>query len=133
MVSSGSRTPQGRGGRSLILTGLGFVLIGVLFSASSYVIGGGRYNGYHSISWWPIAIGLLTMARGTFKAIGDRRARKTGLGQGTVPGDQPVPYYSQEQQEQQDPAGEHPGYDQPGYGMPRNPGRPRDPGRPPGA
>lgn len=130
MADPGRRTPRGRRGRSLILTGLGFLLIGVLFTASSFVLGGGRYHGYRTISWWPVIIGLLTMARGAFQAVADRRARASGQGQELPPGDRPAPSGDQGRPE---PAGDHPAYDQPGYGMPRNPGATGPRGRRPPA
>jgi len=145
------RATRGRRGKSLILSGLGIFLIGLVITVGSLGFADSRGGGHYIISYGPMIVGVVAMIRGTIQAVADRRAGVSGgpapgvppYGQPVPPGQGPQPYYGQgpqpyygqgqPPQDGQPQPGQQPSYDQPGYGLPRNPGGPQGPEQPPGA
>ena len=113
----------GRRGKSLIIYGAIFFVIGLVITISTYAAansGGGTYI----ISWGPMVGGLVAMIRGIVHVVADRRAMAQpspltpGAGYGaSVPGPgQPgyrAPTFAA-------PGPVSPGYGAPGYGAPGN-------------
>jgi hypothetical protein len=109
------RVMRGRQGKSLIITGIVFLVIGLVITVGSYAWASSRGGGHYYITFTPIVVGIIAIVRG----ISQTRRGNVGYG---GPG-QGIPQAGYEYQQ---PAGygpQNPGapraYDQPGYAVPR--------------
>jgi hypothetical protein len=109
------RVMRGRSGKSLIITGIVLVVIGLAITVGSYEWASSRGGGSYYISFSPIIIGIIAIVRGVSQT---RRGGGDYLGS---PGQGiPQPGY-----------GSPAGYGgQTGYGSPAEYGPPQDPGAP---
>lgn len=124
----------GRRGKSLIIYGAIFFVIGLVITIATYAAADGPGGGTYIVSWGPMVGGVVAMIRGAIHVAADRRAMgqppplmpgagfgAPGPGQGqpgygapgfAAPGYMPPGYAA--------PGVPSPGYAGPGYGMPPN-------------
>jgi Protein of unknown function (DUF2510) len=109
------RVMRGRQGKSLIITGIVLLAIGLAITVGSYAWASSRGGGHYYITFTPIIIGVIAIVRGI------SQTRRGNVGYGS-PGQEIPPAGYQYQQ----PAGygaQNAGapwaYDRPGYAVPR--------------
>src|SRR5690348_6717633 len=64
----------GRRGKSLIIYGAIFFVIGLVITIGTYAAADGPGGGTYIVSWGPMVGGLVAMIRGIFHVVADRRA-----------------------------------------------------------
>jgi uncharacterized protein DUF2510 len=124
------RVLRGRSGKSLIITGIVLVVIGLAITVGSYAWASSRGGGSYYISISPIIIGIIAIVRGVSQSRRGGGDYLAGPGQGIPQSgygyQQPAGYGTQPGYGAQTGYGSQPGYGTQGeYGMPRDPGAPR--------
>lgn len=132
---------RGRSGKSLIITGIVLVLIGLAITVGSYAWASSRGGGHYYITFSPIIIGIIAIARGVSQSRRGGGDYLGGPGQG-IPRSgygyqQPAGYDAQSGYGSQPGYGSQAGYGaqtgygtRPGYGTQGEYGTPQDPGAP---
>lgn len=124
------RVLRGRSGKSLIITGVVLVVIGLAITVGSYAWASSRGGGSYYVSISPIIIGIIAIVRGVSQSRRGGGDYLGGPGQG-IP-QQGQGYGAQPGYGAQAGYGSQPGYgaqagygSQPEYGMQQDPGAPR--------
>lgn len=119
MFYIGRRVMRGRQGKSLIITGIILLVIGVAITVGSFAWASSRGGGTYYITFSPIILGILAIVRG----VSQTRQGNVGYGgpgQGIPPAgygyQQPAGYGAQNSDAPR-------AYDQPGYAVPHSGGQ----------
>jgi hypothetical protein len=106
------RVMRGRQGKSLIITGIVLLVIGLAITVGSYAWASSHGGGHYYITFTPIIIGIIAIVRGI------SHTRQSSMGYGGPGQEIPPPQYNYQQ-----PAGygaQNPIASQPGYAAPQD-------------